>query len=185
VLNHQAAFMDALRSSREIRKCMFDTIEQRHARDFGNSRVGPGLYENLLLAVRESGATEAVKEFESRFFPLLNSDPSRDADIGASEARPNQKQVIGLAGRWGLMSALFVVALVGALIAVSNAVKITAAETTRTAAKTIASETTLPPAQAEEAEAPVAATQAAEPASEMTTGAAPVSSAQQEVSGRE
>src|SRR6185369_93420 len=78
VLEHQSAFMEALRGGRQMRKRIFDTLEQHHTHDFGNSRLGPRLYEDLLSAVRESGAAEAVKEFENRFLPLVNTDPARD-----------------------------------------------------------------------------------------------------------
>jgi hypothetical protein len=161
VLQHQAAFIDVLRSGRAVRKRVFDTIEQRHAHDFKNSRVGPGLYEDLLSAVREAGETEAVKEFESRFFPLVNSDPSLDnAAIDSSEKMTARR------GSWGAISALFVVAFLGALIVGFNALKITAAEATRSSAKTTASETMPEPTQAEAAEPPIAATKTIEPTSE-------------------
>ena len=198
VLEHQAAFMDALRSGRAMRKCIFDTIEQRHARDFGNSRVGPGLYEDLLSAVRESGATEAIKEFENRFFPLLNSDPSRDnADIGPSEEMTNQDRATAVEDRrrggWGVISALCVLGFLGALIVGFNAFKITAAErptveeATRTAATAteLAPETMTEPAQAVAAETAIAATKAMEPASEVMTEAMGGISAKQELSREE
>jgi hypothetical protein len=192
VLQHQAAFMDALRSGREMRKCIFDTIEQRHAHDFGNSRVGPGLYENLLSAVRESGATEAIKEFENRFFPLLNSDPSRDnADIGSSKEMTNQAD--RGRGGWGMILALCVVGFLGALVVGVNALKITAAErpivkeATRSAPEATepAPETMTEPAQAVAAETAIAATKAMEPASEMMTEAVRGISAKQELSREE
>jgi hypothetical protein len=178
MLEHQAAFMDALRGGREMRRCIFDTIEQRHAHDFRNSSLGPGLYEHLLSAVRESGAREAIKEFEARFFPLLNSDPS--------EEMTNQDRVTAVAaqrGRWGLIPALFVVAFAGALIVGFNAVKITAAEATRATAKQTASETTS--ALAVAPEGPIAATKTIEPASEMPTEEVPALSAEQEPSRAE
>jgi hypothetical protein len=83
VLEHRAAFMDALRGDRKFRKRIFDTIEQRHADDFANGRAGMELYDTLLSAVRDSGAPEAAEEFENRFFPLLKPDRARSrAEIG-------------------------------------------------------------------------------------------------------
>src|SRR5437660_887904 len=113
-----------------MRKCIFDTIEQRHRHDFRNSRVGPGLYKDLLSAVRDSGATEAIKEFENRFSPLLNSDPLRDdADFGPSEEMTNQDRATVMADRrrggWGMISAQCGVAFLAALIVGFNAFKIT------------------------------------------------------------
>jgi hypothetical protein len=196
VLEHQAAFMDALRSGRKMQKCIFDTIEQRHAHDFRNSRVGPGLYENLLSAVRESGATEAIKEFENRFFPLLNSDPSRDnADIGSSKEMTNQDRAVADRGRggWGMILALCVVGFLGALMVGVNALKITAAErpivkeATRSAPEATepAPETMTEPAQAVAAETAIPTTKAMEPASEMMTEAVRGISAKQELSREE
>src|SRR5262245_24826527 len=40
---YQAAFVEALRGGRAMQKRVFDTIEERHAKDFGNGRVGQKL----------------------------------------------------------------------------------------------------------------------------------------------
>jgi hypothetical protein len=192
VPGHQAAFVDALRSGRKMRKCIFDTIEQRHRHDFRNSRVGPGLYEDLLSAVRDSRVTEAIKEFESRFSPLLNSDPLRDdADFSASAEMTSRDRATVMADRrrdgWGMITALCGVAFLVALIVGFNAFKITAAQATKTAAKAIepASEMMTAPAQAVKAEAPIAATKAIEPGSEMMTEGVSAIPAEPEPSGDE
>jgi len=83
VFEHQAAFVDMLRVGRDMRKRMFDTLEERHADDFGNGKAGRRLYDDLLSAVRDAGVPEAVTEFESRFLPLLNRKrPQADAQPG-------------------------------------------------------------------------------------------------------
>src|SRR5262245_17161445 len=180
--------MDALRAGRQLRKCIFDTIEQRHTHHFGNSRVGPRLYEELLSAVRDSGAREAAKEFEIRFFPLVNSDPSRDKiDIDPSEEITKHDGVAPMADRrrasWGLIYTVFVVAFAGALIVAVNAVKITSAEATRSVPKLAAetTETALPPAQAveTETEVPMESTKSSELATELRTEAAPAPAEQE------
>jgi hypothetical protein len=182
--------MDALRAGRQMRKCIFDTIEQRHAHDFGNSRVGPRLYEELLSAVRDSGAREAAKEFEIRFFPLVNSDPSRDkVDIDLSQELTEHDGAAPMADRrrasWGLIYTVFVVAFAGALIVAVNAVKITSAEATRSVPKLAAetTETTPPPAQAveTETEVPMESTKSSELATELRTEAVPAAAAEQEL----
>jgi hypothetical protein len=177
VLEHQAAFSDALRGGRKMRERIFDTIEQRHARDFRNSRVGPGLYEDLLSAVHDTRAAEAIQEFENRFSPLLNSDPSRDdAYFGPSEEMTSQDRATVIADRrrdgWGMISALGAVVFLAVLIVGFNAFKMTPAEATKSAAKATepASETMTAPAQAVVDKAPIAATKALEPGSEMTEG---------------
>ncbi len=63
---HRAIFVNALRSGDEIRRRIFDNIEQHHAHDFGNGRAGIELYEEFLYALRDSGMPEVMKEFERR-----------------------------------------------------------------------------------------------------------------------
>ena len=85
---YQIAFTEALRGGRRMQQRIFDTIEERHARDFGDGRAGLKLYEALLSAVRESGVPEAATEFEKRFFPLLNPErQNREADAGPPDRR--------------------------------------------------------------------------------------------------
>jgi hypothetical protein len=67
MLEHQAEFMNAVRGAREMRELLFETMERCYAHDFGNGRVGKGLYEQLLSAVRAAGSPEAITEFETRF----------------------------------------------------------------------------------------------------------------------
>src|SRR5438045_107523 len=147
--------MDALRSGRQMRKCIFDTLEQHHADDFGNSRVGPRLYQDILAAVRESGAAEAVKEFESRFLPLVNSDPARDnAAILVSEkaaaAAADRKR-----GRWVGISVVLVVAMLAAATVGFRTVKTSAAQAGRSSPKVTATQAIAAPAQAAKNESPV------------------------------
>src|SRR5262249_42873107 len=136
-------------------------------------------------------ARGAAKEFEIRFFPLVNSDPSRDkVDIDLSE-EVTKHGVAPMADRrrasWGPIYAVFVVAFAGALIVAVNAVKITSAEATRSVAKPAlaaeTTETTLPPAQAveTETEAPMEATKSSELATELRTEAVPAAAAEQEL----
>jgi len=84
VSEYQAAFVEALRGSRAMQKRVFDTIEERHAKDFRNGRVGQRLYEHLLSAVRESGMPAIEAEFENRFLPLLKAkQPHGEAEAGS------------------------------------------------------------------------------------------------------
>jgi hypothetical protein len=138
--------MHALRDSRAVRERIFDTIEQYHADDFGNGRLGKGLYEDLLSAVRASGVPEAAQEFEERFSPYLNPDRKR----GEPEAAKGRRRV----GR-GLLAVLCGVAVLGALIVGFIAFKKTASE--RLAVT----------------EAPIPAANTTEPASETATESTP------------
>jgi hypothetical protein len=72
VLQHRAVFVNALRGGDEIRRRIFDTIEEHHAHEFGNGRAGIELYEELLSALRDGGMPDVMKEFERRFFPFLS-----------------------------------------------------------------------------------------------------------------
>jgi hypothetical protein len=119
VYEHQAAFMNSLREGRAMRERIFDTIEKRHAHDFGNGRLGKGFYEDLLSAVRDSGAPGAAEEFEKRFLPYLNPDRARSKpDTLEDRSR----------GGWGLASVLCVSAVLGAVIVGFTAFKMTASE---------------------------------------------------------
>ena len=92
MLEHRAVFVNALRiSGDEIRRRIFDTIEQHHAHDFANGRAGIELYEELLCALRDSGTPEVMKEFERRFFPLLSPSPAH-SNAGPREEMTDQGQ---------------------------------------------------------------------------------------------
>jgi hypothetical protein len=194
VVEHQGAFIQALRSGHKMRKRMFDTIEQRHKHDFVSSRMGMGLYEDLLSAVRVSGVLEAVEEFESRFLPLLESDQTRgDADVGArdemAQQRTTEMQNRRWAGRVGI-SALCLAAFATALIVGVRVIGMSAAEQPSsrelaiTAAKPTepASETMSEGAQAVEVRASVPDMDVPEPASETTAEPVPAISVEQKPS---
>ena len=129
MLEHQAVFVNALRSGGEIRRRIFDTIEQHHAHEFGNGRAGIELYEELLSALRDSGMPEVMKEFERRFFPLLSpSQPHNKADdLGLREEMTNQDQAVTTPVHhrprrdWGRRSILYVAAFFGSFIIVFSA----------------------------------------------------------------
>jgi hypothetical protein len=174
VFEHQAAFVDMLRVGRDMRKRMFDTLEERHADDFGNGKAGRRLYDDLLSAVRDAGVPEAVTEFESRFLPLLNRkrpQPGFAADLDViSGARGRWRA--GWVWTWSLAGA---VAIAGALFLGYNYLK--------TTAERLPSVTEAPPPAAQPTgpasetpavtEAPVAPAGTAEPVSEppVATGA--------------
>jgi hypothetical protein len=176
--------MDALRGGRLMRKYMFDSIEQHHADDFGNSMVGPRLYQDILSAVRESGTADAVKEFESRFFPLVNSDPSRDkAAIAIAEAEQAAAAAARRGrGKWVGISVVVVAAFLGAAMVGVKSLKITAAEAKRSP-KLMATEIMPAAAQPVISEAPVAETKTIEPASELMPEEAPALSGTEESTG--
>jgi hypothetical protein len=155
VFEHRAEFMVMLREGRAIRDRMFDTIEQSHAHDFGNGRLGKGLYEDLLSAVRDSGAPQAAEEFERRFFPYLN--PVR---TGAEpDTTKDRRRVV-----WGLAAVLCVAAVSGVLILGLNGFKSTASE------------------RLTATEAPIPVAKANEPASAAMTESAPETVAETPIS---
>jgi hypothetical protein len=164
--------MHALRDGRAMRECIFDTIEQHHADDFGNGRLGKGLYEDLLSAVRDSGVPEAAEEFEERFSPYLNPDRKR----GEPDTTKDRWRV-----GWGLAAVLCVAAVLGALIVGFTAFKKTASERVAVTeapipaanAKEPASETVTESTPATVGETPIPAAKAEEAASETTAGPAP------------
>ena len=194
VVEHQVAFIQALRSGHKMRKRMFDTIEQRHKHDFVSSRMGMGFYEDLFSAVRVSGVPEAVEEFESRFLPLLDSDKTRgDADVGAQDEMAQHGTTEMQNRRWASrvgISALCLAAFVTALIVGVRVISGTAAEQpgsqelTITAARPTepASETMGEAAQATAVRTSVPTMDVTEPASETTAEPTPAISAEQKLS---
>jgi hypothetical protein len=141
VLDHEAVFVNALRSG-DAR--IFDVIEQHHAHDFANGRVGIELYEELLYALRDSGMPEVMKEFERRFFPpLKRSPPYRKADLGPREEVPDQEVPPAVQDQrrrdWGRMSILYVAAFLGSFIIAFSALRMTATERPSVTAVTIPS----------------------------------------------
>jgi hypothetical protein len=115
VLEHHAVFVNALRGGHEIRKRIFDVIEQYHANDFRDGRKGVELYEGLLSALRNSGMPDVVKEFERRFAPLLDP-PRGNGKLGPQERRLD----------WGRMAMLYVAAFVGTFIIAVSILRMTA-----------------------------------------------------------
>jgi hypothetical protein len=178
VLEHQAAFVDMLRVGRDMRKRMFDTLEERHADDFGNGKAGRRLYDDLLSAVRDAGVPEAVTEFESRFLPLLNKKrPQADAQPGFAA---DLDVMSGARGRWRAgwvwtWSLAGAVAIAGALYLGYNFLKTTTGQSpTVTEAPPGAAQPAGAPSETPAVtEAPVAPAGAAEPVSEppVATGA--------------
>jgi len=178
VFEHQAAFVDMLRVGRDMRKRMFDTLEERHADDFGSGKAGRKLYDDLLSAVRDAGVPEAVTEFESRFLPLLTRKRQQaDAQPGFAT---DLDLMSGAQARWRagwvwLWSLAGAVVIAGALFLGYNYLK--------TTAERLPSVTEAPPPPAQTAgpasetpavtEAPVAPAGVAEPVSEppIATGA--------------
>ncbi len=165
MFEHQAAFVETIRAGDKMRKRVFDTLEQRHAQDFGNGRMGVNLYEYLLSAVGDAGVPEATEEFENRFFPLLNPDrPRGEADFGTPKEMINEDRMTAAEdrGSWSWISALCVAAvMLGALILGSNALK--------TAEPTIVTEG-----------GPIPAAKVAEPVSETMIEPAPTTAAEQD-----
>ena len=193
VLEHQSAFMEALRGGRQMRKRIFDTLEQHHTHDFGNSRLGPRLYEDLLSAVRESGAAEAVKEFESRFLPLVNTDPARD-NAHDDVSGELTKAVRATAARdrklssWIGVSVVLTITTLTAFIIGFKGLKITPAEAGRSLFRMTASHTKPAPAPATAQpaeESSTAATSSPESISETTPEPIPAFSPEPELAGGE
>ena len=175
-----------LRVGRDMRKRMFDTLEERHARDFVNGKAGMKLYEDLLSAVRDSGVPEAITEFESRFLPLLNRDrPQRDAESGFPGGMTDQDRMIAVedrrGGGWVWMWSLALAAgIAGALFFGYNFFKVTTSKPpTVTEAPVPAAQPTEPgPEPAAVIEAPVPTANPTEPVSEPPAATGPVPAAQ-------
>jgi hypothetical protein len=107
MLEHRDAFIGTLRAGPDVRKRVFDSLEQRFADGLGTGREGKLLYDALLSAVRDADVPGAAEEFEARFLPLVNRAPPREAEV------LDQSQVVVADGRSGWRS------WIGALCAVA------------------------------------------------------------------
>jgi endonuclease YncB( thermonuclease family) len=158
VLEHQAEFVNALRSNKQ-RQRLFDAMEQYYAHDFGNGRVGKGFYEQLLLAVRGAGSPEAIEEFETRFSPFLNPNQKHlnADDVRDLEAVTNPELTTAVQDRprseWHRVFAPYLPAFLGALIVGLSVIgmtatkRVTAATTPRAKVVESASGTSTQPMQ--------------------------------------
>jgi hypothetical protein len=72
MLEHRDAFMETLRAGPEMRRRIFESLEQRYGDDFCSGAVGQTLYATLHSAVEDAAVPGALAEFENRFLPLVN-----------------------------------------------------------------------------------------------------------------
>ena len=68
---HRVAFVESLRREPDMRRRMFDTLEQRFGQDFAAERTGKNLYDVLHAAICDSDVPGLEEEFKRRFLPLL------------------------------------------------------------------------------------------------------------------
>ena len=98
------------------------------------------LYEELLSALRDSGMPVVVKEFETRFSPLLNPGSPRDiADLGPREEVSEQHGTAAVQNRkrrnWGGISVQYMAAFFLAFIIAFSPFRMTAQPTPVTSAE--------------------------------------------------
>jgi hypothetical protein len=72
MFDHRDGFMETLRAGPEMRRRIFESLEQRYGQDFGSGSVGRSLYETMHAAVADAAVPGALAEFEGRFLPLVN-----------------------------------------------------------------------------------------------------------------
>jgi anti-sigma-K factor RskA len=153
MLAHQTDFITSLRGGPEMRKRVFDVLEQRHASDLAAARY----YETLLAIVQEADVPEAIEEYRHRFHPLLDRGRS---DSGPSKEIHNRtKPEDSRSGAWRWMVAVGAVVIVGTAIGF-NTLRTTTAKVPVVTAATAAPAAPEPEAVA--AEEPERVTPAAE-----------------------
>jgi hypothetical protein len=111
--------METLRAGSELRRRVFESLEQRFGQDFGNGRAGKHLYETLHAAVADADVPDALTEFERRFLPLVDGRRlPQQTEPQSAEAGDGETAGAGRARGWIMAiaaAAVLVVGLVGGL----------------------------------------------------------------------
>jgi hypothetical protein len=117
MLEHRDAFMETLRSGPELRRRIFESLEQRFGDDFGKDRIGRNLYDTLHSAVQDADVPDALAEFEKRFLPLVDGRRlPRQIEIDTAEAGDEIRATpFGRARGW-IMAIVAAAVVVGGLI---------------------------------------------------------------------
>jgi len=111
MFEHRDGFMETLRSGAEMRRRIFESLEQRYGQDFAGGAVGKTLYATLHSAVADADVPGALAEFESRFLPLVNGRRlPNQAEAASAEADEDAPAPDGR--QWGWIAAIIVVVIV-------------------------------------------------------------------------
>jgi len=114
MLEHRDAFMETLRAGPELRRRVFESLEQRFGQDFGNGRAGKHLYETLHAAVADADVPDALTEFERRFLPLVDGRRSaQQIEAESTEADESATTGAGRARGWIIAIAAVAVLVAG------------------------------------------------------------------------
>jgi hypothetical protein len=114
MLEHRDAFMETLRAGPELRRRVFESLEQRFGQDFGNGRAGKHLYETLHAAVADADVPDALTEFERRFLPLVDGRRSaQQIDLESAETDAGEAVGGGRARGWIIAIAAVAVLVAG------------------------------------------------------------------------
>lgn len=114
MFDHRDGFMETLRAGPEMRRRIFESLEQRYGQDFGSSSVGRNLYETLHAAVADAAVPGALAEFEGRFLPLVNGRrlPNQPEAVSAETTNERARGGGGGARYWSWVGAIVVVVVV-------------------------------------------------------------------------
>ena len=108
MFKHRDAFIETLRIGPDMRKRVFETLEERFAHDLGTGRESKILYNALHSAVRDVEVPGAVEEFEDRFCrlsiePIAAQDPrarSRSDSRGLDSPARLDRSAVRNGGRY-------------------------------------------------------------------------------------
>jgi hypothetical protein len=114
MMEYRDGFMETLRSGAEMRKRIFESLEQRYGQDFASGAVGRTLYETLHSAVADADVPGALAEFESRFLPLVNGRrlPNQSEVASAEAADEGALEADGRGRQWGWIAAIIALVVV-------------------------------------------------------------------------
>jgi hypothetical protein len=121
MFQHREAFIENLRAGPEMRRRIFETLEQQYGENFGSGRMGKSLYETIHSAIQDTDMLDVLAEFERRFLPLVKGRrlPGTFEGRRAEMTDGRVTAAVGRARGWGWTAALGAVTVIGAGVVIA------------------------------------------------------------------
>ena len=123
MFEHREAFIENLRAGPEMRRRIFETLEQHCGQEFGSGRMGKSLYETFHSAIQDADMPDVLAEFERRFLPFVKGRRLPDTFEGRRAEMTDGRvtAAVGRARGWGWTGAPSAVTVIGAGVVVALA----------------------------------------------------------------